>query len=274
VGPVPRSFAPALALACILGACLLAPAPALAFEVPPAPPRFVHDGPDLLPQGAQQRLEQRLMKLHREEGLQIGVAIVQSLEGEALERASMAIAEAWQPGFAERDDGLLIAIFLAERRVRIEVGYGLEGAVPDITAGRVIRHRITPAFRQGRYGAGLLDAVNALAAAAQGETVPPPRTGGGGGGASATRAAGSIGQLLVLGLVLLAIFGRLRAGRRRHLGRQGRAGAGLPLWLLLLSGGRRGGGGGFGGGFGGGGFGGGASFGGGGFGGGGASGGW
>jgi uncharacterized protein len=211
------------------------------------------------------------MELHQNEGLQIGVAILPSLEGEALEPATMKIAETWQPGFAERDDGLLIAIFLEERRVRIEVGYGLEGAVPDITAGRVIRHRITPAFRQGQYGAGLLDAVEALAAAAQGETVPPPRSEGRGGRTSGTRAVGSIGQLLVFGFVIVTIIGRVLAGRRRFMGRHGRSGADLPLWLMLLSGGRRGG---HGGGFGGGGFGGGASFGGGGFGGGGASGGW
>lgn len=233
----------------------------------------MHDGADLLAPDAQRQLEDRLLTLHRERGLQIGVAILPSLEGASLEEASLAIAEAWQPGFAERDDGLLIAIFLKDQRVRIEVGYGLEGAVPDVIAGRVIRHRIAPAFRQGRFGVGLLDAVDALAAAAEGETVPPPRTRGRSGGSGA-RTAGTIGQLLVMGLVIVSIFGRLLAGRRRHYGRGGRSGADLPLWILLLGGGRhRGGGGGFGGGIGGG-LGGGASFGGGAFGGGGASGGW
>ena len=254
-------------MALLAAACM----PALAFEVPPAPERFLHDGAGLLDPTARARVEDRLMQLNRERGLQIGVAILRSLEGASLEGASLAIAEAWQPGFAERDDGLLIAIFLEQRRVRIEVGYGLEGAVPDIIAGRVIRHRIAPAFRQGRYAVGLLDAVDALAASAEGETVPPPKTRGRSGG-SGTRAAGSLGQLIVLGVVMLAIFGRLLAGRRRQLGRGGRAGSSLPLWLLLLGGGRRGGGGGFGGGLGGGL--GGGGFGGGGFGGGGASGGW
>lgn len=250
-------------------------APVMAeFEVPPPPPRFVYDGAGLLDAPSRSQLENQLLELNRTRGLQIGVAIFPSLEGEPLEEATLAVAERWQPGFKGRDDGLLIAVFLAERKVRVEVGYGLEGAVTDLVAGRVIRERIVPAFRGKRYAEGLMDAVAALAAAAKGETVPPPRQQG-----QRARGSGSgvavVIQLVIFLLILVAVIGHKRALYRRTLGRG--AGRDLPFWLWLLinsgRGGGRGGGGFFGGG--GGGFGGGGGgFGGGSFGGGGASGGW
>ncbi|MDQ7008105.1 MAG: TPM domain-containing protein [Acidobacteriota bacterium] len=253
-------------LALALVAWGLAAAPGWALTIPQAPPRFVHDGAGLLASSARQALEERLMTLHREKGLQIGVAILPSLEGESLEEATLAIAEAWQPGFRGRDDGLLIAIFLDDRKVRIEVGYGLEGAVTDLLAGRIIRERIAPAFREKDYGGGLLQAVDALAAAAAGETIPPPRR-------PRSRGSGrtSIVQLVALLIIALATLLSRFSRRRRGLGARG---SDLPFWLWLLLWGGRGGGGGFGGGGGGFSGGGGASFGGGSFGGGGASGGW
>lgn len=255
-----------LALA-FLALALLA-APSWALTIPPAPARFVYDGAGLLDASSRRALEQRLMALNREKGLQIGVAIFPSLEGEPLEEATLAIAEAWQPGFRERDDGLLIAIFLAERKVRIEVGYGLEGAVTDLLAGRIIRQRIAPAFREKDYAGGLIDAVDTLAAAAAGETVPPARRSE---RRSRSRGGASILQLIALLIVVLATVLSRFSRRRRGISSRG---SDLPFWLWLLLWGGRGGGGGFGGGGGGFGGGGGASFGGGSFGGGGASGGW
>ncbi len=239
-------------------------APALALTIPPAPPRFVHDDLGILDPGGRHALEERLMQLNRERGLQIGVAILPSLEGGALEESSLAIAESWQPGFANRDDGLLIAVFLEERKLRIEVGYGLEGAIPDIIAGRIIREQIAPAFRSQRYAQGLINAVDALAAAAAGETLPPPAE------SRNTKRRAARGTALIAQLIfVLIILIIARSGRGRGLG--GGASA-LPWWLLLLYGGRRRGGGS--GSWGGGGSFGGGSFGGGSFGGGGASGGW
>ncbi len=258
---------------------LAAALPSLALQVPPPPPRFVYDGANLLNDGQRRRLEDQVLALDQERGLQIAVAIFPSLEGEALEDFTIRLAEAWKPGQKRQDNGAIIAIFLRERKVRIEVGYGLEGALPDAAAGRIIRGVIAPDFRQGRYLAGLSDAVSAIAAAARGEPVPDRE----GAARRAVHVGGAIIPLAIL--LLVALFSALPmiAGRSRVLGGRRTAGSDLPLWLLLLlgtRGGRRGGrwssggglfGGGGGGFFGGGG---GGSFGGGSFGGGGASGGW
>lgn len=260
--------------------CLLGPAvvPALAeFQVPPAPPRFLFDGAGLLDQRGKEGLENRLLNLNEERGLQIGIGIFPSLEGEPLEDVSLRIAEAWKPGFKGSNDGLLLTVFLKEKKVRIDVGYGLEGSVTDSIAGRIIREQLAPHFRAGQYAGGLAASVDALAAAARGQTLPPPARLRGRGEPSHPAATVSIMAVAIL-LTVLVLVGRLaRSGRVLH-GHK-RAGDDLPFWLLLLLSQRGpsskggffgGGGGGF---FGGGGFGGG-SFGGGSFGGGGASGGW
>jgi uncharacterized protein len=272
-----------LAAAWVLAVALVAgPVPAKAFEIPPPPKNFLHDGAGVLSPREEQVIAQELRRLDREQGLQIGVGVFRSLEGEPLEDLTIRIAEAWQPGFAERDDGLLLALFLEERKIRIEVGYGLEGAVPDARAGRIIREQIAPELRRGDFAGGIVRGVEALAAAAAGETLPPPaQTAGGERRAPRGFAAGAV--LLILLLMGLSVAAQVLGGRRRDLHRRARAHGGLPWWVWLLLASRGGGGhrdhrGGFGGGSfgGGGGFGGGlgGGFGGGSFGGGGASGGW
>ncbi len=263
---------------------LLAAAPArAAFEVPPPPPRFLHDGAGLLSPEERRRIEDRLVRLDRERGLQVGVAILPSLEGEPLEEATMRIAEAWKPGHEGRDDGVLLAVFAKDRRMRIEVGYGLEGAIPDITAGRILREQVAPEFRAGRYAEGILHAIDAIAAAAAGETLPPParppRRGGGDANTVFVLLV-TLFQLLFAVVMVLTFFARRIAARERRLHPRGELRDHVPWWVWFLlyqagagTGRRHGGfsGGGFGGG---GGFSGGGGFGGGSFGGGGASGGW
>jgi uncharacterized protein len=196
------------------------------------------------------------------------VATFPSLEGEALEDVSMRIAEAWRPGLKGKDTGILVTLFMAERKLRIEVGYGLEATIPDITAGRIIRNVMVPEMRAGRPAAAIDGAVDALAAVARGEKLPervrkkdkgiPPL----------------LALLLLFGVIsVVSRIARGQARRGRGLGRHGS----IPWWLPLLGGGGGRGGGWSGGGFGGGSFGGGGGgggFSGGSFGGGGASGGW
>lgn len=245
------------------------------FVAPPVPAGFVYDGAKLLDAAQRTALEQKVLELDKTQGLQIGVAICPSLEGEAVETATLKIAEAWKPGHQGKDDGVVLAIFMAERKVRIEVGYGLGGAIPDAIASRIIRNVIVPAFRDGTPADGISSAVDALAAAARGETQPVPR----GKRGTPVPALFVLLLLMFLGISVLSAIAR-RAHGARDYSRKG-ALSSLPWWLLLLqsSGGSTrsrgsgsggpwlGGGGGFGGG-------GGGSFGGGSFGGGGASGGW
>ncbi|NNE43157.1 MAG: TPM domain-containing protein [Gemmatimonadetes bacterium] len=132
------------------------PPAAAEVPVPPAPARFLHDGASLLDRTETRQVEKRLMELNEERGLQIGVATLRSLDGDAIETVSMRIAESWRPGFRERDNGALIVIAAADRKIRIEIGYGLESVIPDAAAGRIIRHRMAPQFRNGRWGDGIL----------------------------------------------------------------------------------------------------------------------
>ncbi len=201
--------------------------------------------------------------------MQIGVAIFPGLEGEALEDVTIRIAEAWKPGRAREDKGALIALFMEERKIRIEVGYGLEGQIPDGVAGRIIRDIIAPAFRERDYAGGLAGAADAIATRATGGTIVVPERAR---RDKAVRVGSGVAPLLsflfLIGILLLASAG----SRHRGLGRRGRRGIGP--FIVFGGPGSRGGGGGFFGGGGGGFGGGGGGFGGGGFGGGGASGGW
>ncbi len=193
----------------------------------------------------------------------VAVLIVPDLGGRALEPFTLEVARTWKLGSAEKNEGALLLVAIAERKMRIEVGRGLEGNVPDAVAGRIINDVIQPHFKAGDYYQGVRQGVLAIQAAAGGDYGPIQRTRGG-----RSRSGGAIGIFPLLFFFL--ILGAMGRG-----GRGGRGGGGWVLPLLLLSGMRGGrghyGGGGFGGG-GGGGFGG--FGGGGGFSGGGASGGW
>jgi uncharacterized protein len=90
------------------------------------------------------------------------IAIFKSLEGESLEDYSIRLAQRWRIGQKGLDDGLILLVFLEERKVRVEVGYGLEPTITDVVASRIIRESIAPRFREGRHGAGLEAAVAAV----------------------------------------------------------------------------------------------------------------
>lgn len=111
--------------------------------------------------------EQRIAKIadaFRDAGLaQIQVLTVNSLDGEAVEQASLQVIEKWKLGTAEKDNGILIFVAFKERKIRIEVGQGLEGIVPDIVAGRIIRDVMVPYFRDEDASAGILAGVYSIA---------------------------------------------------------------------------------------------------------------
>jgi len=244
-------------------AVLLVVGPAFALAVPSIDGR-VNDHAGLLPPERAQHLDQRLGEYEKKTGHQFVLLTVESLEGDALEDFSLRTVEQWKVGRKKVDDGLLLLIVKKERKVRIEVGYGLEGSITDATSSRVIRRIVAPAFRSNDYAGGIEQAFTALMDADQ--TPAGERT-----GAARPGVRSSSGPLKLL-LFLLLPFGLLWLLRRGGGSGGGMGGGG---WR---SGGYYGGGFG-GGGFGGGGFGGGSggggfSGGGGGFGGGGASGSW
>jgi uncharacterized protein len=135
----------------------------------------VVDVTSTLTAGERAALEQKLAALEQRKGSQVAVLMVKSTEPEAIEQFSLRVAEAWKIGRGDRtDDGIVVVVAKDDRRMRIEVGYGLEGAVPDALAKRIIAEQITPHFRDGDYAGGLNAGVDALAKLVDGEALPPP----------------------------------------------------------------------------------------------------
>lgn len=206
-------------------------------------------------------LEERLTAIERATSNQIVVVIIPDLGGGSLEETSQRIAQANGVGKKERNNGVLLLVVTGERQLRIEVGYGLEGALPDVLAARIIRREIGPRFRAGDFYGGILAGIEAIDAATRNEYTADPRDDGEGKGSG----PGFVAMMLVL-LLLFFLSNGMR--RRRSLLRGG-------MMFPPTTWGGMGGGFGSRGGFGGGGFGGGGFSGGGGsFGGGGASGSW
>jgi len=120
-------------------------------------------------------LEQSLESFERRTGHQIVVHVTPSLEGMPIEEYSVRIAEAWKIGQKGLDNGVILTVAPTEREVRIEVGYGLEGVLPDAVSARIIREQITPEFRAGNLEAGILAGVRAIESVTQGEELPRPK---------------------------------------------------------------------------------------------------
>jgi uncharacterized protein len=246
------------ALACWLfvAATLSGALPARALDVPPLNAR-VNDAAQLLGTSEREALEAKLAAHEAESGQQFVLVTVPSLEGDPIEDFSIRVAEKWKIGQRGKDDGLILVVARDDRKMRIEVGYGLEGDLTDVFSSRVIREILTPAFRQGAFARGLNEGFDALIMKATGQPVPEPRR------EVAQRAPRKFRLAPIIFVLLFLLFFGGGGGRWR------RRRSALPFFML--------GGGGFGGGFGGGRGGGGGGFGGGGgggFGGGGASGGW
>lgn len=186
----------------------------------------VNDYAGILSPGTETALEERLTELERSDSTQIAVLTVPSLEGIPIEMFSVEVVEAWRLGTETNDNGVLLLVAPAERKIRIEVGYGLEGRLTDLQAGRIIRDVIAPEFRLNRYDQGVQKGVDAIVGAVRGEYVETqPRSVGEGG---ESELGFSLVPLIVVFLVISAI-----GARRRILG--GLSGAVfLPLLALLF----------------------------------------
>ena len=259
--------------------------------VPPLKARIT-DLSGTLDAGQLGSLEAELRAFEQKKGSQIAVLMLPSTQPETIEQYAIRVAERWKIGRAKVDDGVILVIAKNDHKLRIEVGYGLEGTIPDVVAKRVIREVIAPHLLANDFYGGIRDGTQTLMRLIEGETLPPP----------ARSQISSVDDyqslfvvllvvVIVAGGVLKAVFGRLIGSAATGVaagfiawviaGALGAAAiAGIVAFFVALMGGRgtfpRGiGGGGFGGGSGG--FGGGSGGfggGGGGFGGGGASGSW
>jgi uncharacterized protein len=228
---------------------LLTALPSAALDVPKTT-GYINDRAGIISSEMELKLNQFLREFEQSDSTQLVILTIPTLEDEVLETYALKVLEDWGIGQEGKDNGALLLVARDERKIRIEVGYGLEGSLTDLLAGRIIDNEISPRFKQGDYDGGIASGALAMAQAVRGEYQ--------GSGSTETRKKSSpfglIFFLFFLGPFLLRIF-----ARGSYHGRSGRRGP-------YIGGGFGGGGGGFGGG--------GFSGGGGGGGGGGASGGW
>lgn len=240
--------------------CLLLPASA---ALPPKPDRYVEDTAGVLSPQEEASLNSKLEQFERSTSCQVLVATFPEVPADyQMEDFTQRTAEAWGVGRKQSDNGAVLFLFPGSRKLRIEVGYGLEGAIPDAVAKRIIERAIVPSFRAGDFDGGVARGVDAILAAAKGEYSGTGHTVADQQGADIDQQMQLPVIFLILFVILIIVLGAAK-NRGTYFGPDGRHSVWFPS-----SGGNDswgGGGGGSGGGF---------SGGGGGFGGGGASGGW
>ena len=129
----------------------------------------VHDEAHVLSPQTIDQLERQLDVYEDSTSNQLAILIIKSLDGDVLEQYSLRVAEAWRLGQSDKDNGALLLIAVDDRKMRIEVGQGLEGVLTDAVCSRIIRNEIAPAFRQGNYDQGITNGVNAMIGAIGGE---------------------------------------------------------------------------------------------------------
>lgn len=170
-------MAPSVRLALVFVISLLGVALSLAraqdglAPIPPLTAR-VTDAANTLPPGDRAALEARLTAFEQKTGGQLAVLVVPTAQPETIEQYALRVAEAWKIGRAGRDNGIVVVLAMKERKVRIEVGRGWEGAVPDVEAKRIIREVMAPFFKQNQFAQGLSAAVDKIELAVAREGQP------------------------------------------------------------------------------------------------------
>lgn len=174
------------------------PNTAQALDLPPLPKTYVSDFARILSPSQRQTLERQLTAIEGEGSSQVLLVTVPDLQGTTLEDYGIRLAEKWKPGHAGRDNGVILLVAPNERKVRIEVGYGLEGALTDALSKNIIETRMIPAFKRGDFFAGLEQGISAVRQAVQGEYRPLPVK---------KKSSGASGWVLLVNLVFfLTIF--------------------------------------------------------------------
>jgi uncharacterized protein len=155
----------------VMMALAVAPLPGRAAEVmPPKPDRYFNDYAGAVPAARASQLNDQLESFERESSSQFVVAVFPQMQSDSsLEDYTHRVFQAWQIGQRARNNGVALFVFVQDRRMRIEVGYGLEGALPDALAKRIIEDEIKPFFKSGDYGRGLAGGITAVIQATWGE---------------------------------------------------------------------------------------------------------
>ncbi len=210
----------------VIGPCAAAWASDAFVPVPPIAAR-VTDLTGTLTPDQQAQLEAALAAIERERGAQVAVLLLPSVRPESIEQFGIRVAEAWRLGRRGSDDGAILIVAKNDRELRIEVGYGLEGAIPDAVAKRIIDEIIVPRFRQGDFHGGIAAGVGQIEKLIAGEALPAP----------APRADGdatSVSDLQIFILLALTVLARLARALFGLLGALAAAGIAGALALMIF----------------------------------------
>lgn len=187
----------------LLAAALLIAPQFSAAEVPVPPLRArVTDLTATLSQDQRAALEQKLAALEARKGSQVAVVMLPTVQPEAIEQYAIRVFDQWKLGRKNVDDGVLLLVAKNDRRLRIEVGRGLEGAIPDAYAKRIIDEEITPRFKQGDFYGGITAGADRIARLVEGEPMPPPKR-------TAAPGSGWSTETLFIGFIILAMASQL-----------------------------------------------------------------
>lgn len=164
----------------LITACVFFVSSVYALEVPALKGR-VNDHAGILSDMAERQLEAALAELEQTDSTQIAVLTIPSLEGDSLEDFSIRVAEAWKIGQKDNDNGAILIVSKQDKKIRIEVGYGLEGKLTDLMSGRIIRNVMVPYFKEGDFDAGIVQGVTAMIGTVKGlyDAESKPRSGAG-----------------------------------------------------------------------------------------------
>jgi len=194
----------------------------------------VVDQTNTLSSGDIATLNQKLTDLERRKGSQIAVLIVPTTQPEDIAQFSIRVAEAWKIGRKKVDDGALLVVAKNDHRLRIEVGYGLEGALTDVTSRRIIDEIITPKFRTGDFAGGINAGVDRIIAVTNGEPLPAPQPQASHGVDLNWDTMTSLAPFVLIGAIIGG--GILRAMLGRLLGSVATGGLfGLIAWIVASS---------------------------------------
>ncbi len=179
----------------------------LALEVPPLTGR-VNDTAGMLSATTRQQLEDVLARLEQTDSTQIVVLTIPTLGGEVLEEFSIKVVDQWKIGQKGLDNGAVLLIAKNDRKIRIEVGYGLEGSLTDLMAGRIIGNVIVPQFKAGNFDQGVINGVQAMIKVVRGEYKASDK-GPGGGSQRQRKGTAGLGGLFAF-IFFISMLGRLR----------------------------------------------------------------
>jgi uncharacterized protein len=178
--------------------------------IPPKPDRYFNDYAGVVSRGVAERLNTQLAQFERDTSDQVVVAVYQKMQSDSsIEDYAQRIAQTWQVGQKDKRNGVVLLVFLDNRKASIQVGYGLEGALPDITAYDIRERHMNPHFRKGDYEGGLSEAVDLICKAIRGEYKGSGQT-----NAESRTNNGSTAGLLVFLFVLVIFLLAVRASRR------------------------------------------------------------